>query len=67
MLGRISAQSFTFDQDFRPYYGEKFALVRLNYHFSVKYKLNNIYPFQTEGHCFDAILVFFSTVFFQRP
>lgn len=29
MLGRISAQSFTFDQDFRPYYGEKFALVRL--------------------------------------
>ncbi|CAF90438.1 unnamed protein product, partial [Tetraodon nigroviridis] len=26
MLGRISAQSFTFDQDFRLYHGEKFAL-----------------------------------------
>lgn len=62
MLGRISAQSFTFDQDFRPYYGEKFALVRLIYYFSNKYKISNIYLFQI-GHCFDAILMSFCSVF----
>lgn len=28
MLGRISAQSYNFDQTFRPYNSEKFALVR---------------------------------------
>lgn len=28
MLGRISAQSFSFDQNFRPYNSEQFALVR---------------------------------------
>lgn len=28
MLGRISAQSYSFDQTFRPYNSEKFALVR---------------------------------------
>lgn len=28
MLGRISAQSYSFDQNFRPYNSENFALVR---------------------------------------
>uniref|UniRef100_A0A3Q3XH49 Cilia- and flagella-associated protein 300 n=1 Tax=Mola mola TaxID=94237 RepID=A0A3Q3XH49_MOLML len=47
MLGRISAQSFSFDQNFRPYNSEQFALVRQS---------------QPGGRCLMRVRVCVSTV-----